>query len=97
MKKLFKTGLLILTLVVTTVSCTNVDTGHEAAQGNYDAGVLNAKTQDLLSQPKMLEKQRIDNERIMWEGYAKTGKSPFGENNIFGGANGNNPMLMLQR
>ncbi len=67
------------------------------AQGNYDAGVLNAKTQDLLSQPKMLEKQRIDNERIMWEGYAKTGKSPFGENNIFGGANGNNPMLMLQR
>ena len=45
----------------------------------------------------MLEKQRIDNERIMWEGYAKTGKSPFGENNIFGGANGANPMLMLQR
>lgn len=67
------------------------------AQGDYDAGVLNAKTQDLLSQPKMLEKQRIDNERIMWEGYSKTGKSPFGENNIFGGANGANPMLMLQR
>ena len=67
------------------------------AQGDYDAGVLNAKTQDLLSQPKMLEKQRIDNERIMWEGYAKTGKSPFGENNIFGGASGSNPMLMLQR
>lgn len=67
------------------------------AQGNYDAGVLNAKTQDLLSQPKMLEKQRIDNERIMWEGYAKTGKSPFGENNIFGGTGSGNPMLMLQR
>lgn len=67
------------------------------AQGNYDAGVLNAKTQDLLSQPKMLEKQRIDNERIMWEGYAKTGKSPFGENNIFGGTGNGNPMLMLQR
>lgn len=67
------------------------------AQGDYDVGVLNAKTQDLLSQPKMLEKQRIDNERIMWEGYAKTGKSPFGENNIFGGASGSNPMLMLQR
>lgn len=67
------------------------------AQGDYDAGVLNAKTQDLLSQPKMLEKQRIDNERIMWTGYAKTGKSPFGENNIFGGATGSNPILMLQR
>ena len=68
-----------------------------AAQGDYDAGVLNAKTQDLLSQPKMLEKQRIDNERIMWTGYAKTGKSPFGENNIFGGSSNSTPMLMLQR
>ena len=67
------------------------------AQGDYDAGVLNAKTQDLLSQPKMLEKQRIDNERIMWTGYAKTGKSPFGENNIFGGSGNSTPMLMLQR
>ena len=67
------------------------------AQGDYDAGVLNAKTQDLLSQPKMLEKQRIDNERIMWSGYAKTGKSPFGENNIFGGSGNSTPMLMLQR
>ena len=67
------------------------------AQANYDAAQLDAKTQDLLSQPKMLERQRIDNERIMWQGYAKTGKSPFGENNIFGGASGSNPMLMLQR
>ena len=55
-----------------------------AAQGEYEAAQLEAKTRDILSQPKMLEMQRIDNERIMWEGYAKTGKSPFGENNIFG-------------
>ena len=68
-----------------------------ASQAGYDAAQLDAKTQDLLSQPKMLERQRIDNERIMWQGYAKTGKSPFGENNIFGGAAGSNPMLMLQR
>lgn len=68
-----------------------------AAQANYDAAQLDAKTQDLLSQPKMLERQRIDNEKIMWQGYYKHGKSPFGENNIFGGANGANPMLMLQR
>lgn len=67
------------------------------AQGDYDAGVLNAKTQELLSQPKMMERQRIENERIMWEGYNKHGKSPFGQNNIFGGTNGANPMLMLQR
>ena len=45
----------------------------------------------------MLERQRIDNEKIMWQGYYKHGKSPFGENNIFGGASGSNPMLMLQR
>ena len=67
------------------------------AQGNYDAGVLNAKTQELLSQPKMMERQRIENEKIMWQGYYKHGKSPFGENNIFGGANGANPFLMLQK
>lgn len=67
------------------------------AQGDYDAGVLNAKTQELLSQPKMMERQRIENEKIMWQGYYKHGKSPFGENNIFGGANGANPFLMLQK
>lgn len=64
------------------------------AQGNYNAGVLNAKTADLLSQPKMLEKQRIDNERIMWEGFKAHGKSPFGTNNIFGNSN---PSLLLNR
>lgn len=67
------------------------------AQGDYDAGILNAKTQDLLSQPKMLERQRIENEKLMWEGFKEHGKSPFGQNNIFGGTNGSNPMLMLQR
>lgn len=65
------------------------------AQGRYDAGVLDAKTKDLLSQPKMLDLQRLENERIMWEGFAKTGKSPFGENNIFGGQT--SPTLLLNR
>lgn len=63
------------------------------AQGEYEAGVLNAKTRDLLSQPKMLDLQRIENERIMWEGYKTHGKSPFGENNIFGGTNPTNLLL----
>lgn len=58
------------------------------AQGNFDAGVLNAKTQALLSQPQMLERQQIENERIKWEGFAKTGNSPYGSNNIFGGGDG---------
>jgi len=54
------------------------------AQGNYDAGVLNAKTKDIMSSPKMLEMMRIENERIMAEGYNKHGKSFYGSNNIFG-------------
>lgn len=64
------------------------------AQGNYDAGILNAKTKDLLSQPKMLQLQQIENERIMWEGFKVHGKSPFGQNNIFGNSN---PNLLLNR
>lgn len=54
------------------------------AQGNYDAGILNAKTKDLLSQPKMIELQKVENERIMWEGFRQHGKSPYGDNNMFG-------------
>lgn len=64
------------------------------AQGNYDAGVLNAKTKDIMSSPKMLEMMKIENERLMWEGYKEHGKSPFGENNIFGNSN---PTLLLNR
>lgn len=65
------------------------------AQGRYEAGVLDAKTRDLLSQPKMLELQRVDNERLMWEGFKAHGKSPFGENNIFGQSG--SPALLLNR
>lgn len=65
------------------------------AQGEYDASVLDAKTRDLLSAPKMLDLQRIENEKIMWEGYKAHGKSPFGENNIFGGDK--MPSLLLNR
>lgn len=54
------------------------------AEGEYQASILQAKTRDILSQPKMLELQRVENERIMWEGYKSHGKSPFGESNMFG-------------
>jgi regulator of protease activity HflC (stomatin/prohibitin superfamily) len=54
------------------------------AQGNYDAGVLNAKTKDIMSQPKMLDLYRLENERLMWEAFNKHGNSPYGNNNIFG-------------
>lgn len=62
------------------------------AQGNYDAGILNAKTKDILSSPKMLEMMRIENERLMWEGFKDHGHSPYGENNFFGV--GQVPMFM---
>ena len=64
------------------------------AEGEYQAGILKAKTRDLLSQPKMIELQRIENERLIWEGFKQHGKSPFGENNIFGNSN---PTLLLNR
>jgi len=54
------------------------------AQGNYDAAQLNAKTKDLMSSPKMLELRKIENESLMWEGFLKHGKSPYGTNNVFG-------------
>lgn len=54
------------------------------AKGEYEAATYDAKTKEILSQPKMLELQRVENERIMWEGYAKNGVSPYGNNNIFG-------------
>lgn len=54
------------------------------AEGEYQASILQAKTRDILSQPKMLELQRVENERIMWEGYKAHGHSPFGNNNMYG-------------
>lgn len=59
------------------------------AQGDYDAGVLNAKTKDIMSQPKMLEMMRIENEKILAEAFLKHGKSIYGENNWFGTMPGN--------
>lgn len=54
------------------------------ARGEYDAAVYQAKTRDKLSTPRMLDLQRVENERIMAEGYKTHGKSFYGENNIFG-------------
>lgn len=66
------------------------------SQGEYEAALFDAKTKDILSQPKMLDLLRLENEKIMWEGYSKTGKSPFGENNYFGSSNGSNPLMLLK-
>lgn len=50
------------------------------AQGNYDAGILDAKTKKLLSTPEILKLKELDVE-MMW---AKKGVSRYGNNNVFG-------------
>lgn len=54
------------------------------AKGEFEAAQYDAKTKDILSQPKMLQLLKVENEKLMWEGFIKHGKSPYGENNMFG-------------
>lgn len=54
------------------------------AKGEYTAATYDAKTKEILSSPKLLEYMRLENERIMWEGYKQSGKSPYGQGNVFG-------------
>jgi regulator of protease activity HflC (stomatin/prohibitin superfamily) len=53
------------------------------AEGEYKAAEFDARRKDILSQPKMLELLRVENERIIAEGYQKHGRSIYGENNYF--------------
>ena len=50
------------------------------AQGNYNAETLNDKTKQIQSKPQYLELFRAQTDRI----WAQQGKSPYGENNVFG-------------
>lgn len=54
------------------------------AKGNYEAALYDAKTKEILSQPKLLELYRAETERI----WAQKGKSPYGNNNVFGSTSG---------
>ena len=54
------------------------------AKGNYEAAQYDARTKEILSQPKLLELYRAETERI----WAKQGRSPYGNNNVFGSAQG---------
>lgn len=56
----------------------------EEAQNNFNAAEWNAKTKAILSQPAMLELQRIENDKIIAEGFRRHGKSFYGEGNVFG-------------
>jgi regulator of protease activity HflC (stomatin/prohibitin superfamily) len=54
------------------------------AKGNFEAAQYDAKTKEILSQPKLLELYRAETERI----WAEQGVSPYGTNNVFGSAQG---------
>lgn len=57
------------------------------AKGDYEAALFNAKTKEIMSQPKLLELYRAETDRI----WAQQGKSPYGANNVFG--SGSNILL----
>lgn len=54
------------------------------AKGNYEAAQYDVKTKELLSQPKLLELYKAETERI----WAQKGRSPYGNNNVFGSGTG---------
>ena len=54
------------------------------AKGNFEAAQYDAKTKEILSQPKLLELYRAETERIR----ATNGTSEYGSNNVFGSASG---------
>ncbi len=59
------------------------------AKGNFEAAQYDAKTKEIMSQPKMLELYRAETDRI----WADKGTSPYGSNNVFG----TSPGLILNR
>lgn len=59
------------------------------AKGNFEAAQFDAKTKEIMSQPKMLELYRAETDRI----WAKRGVSPYGNNNVFG----SNANMILNR
>ncbi len=64
------------------------------AQGDYEAALLEAKTKEALSQPKMLELYRAETERT----WAEKGVSPYGSNNtIIVGKPDQNLLLNLKK
>lgn len=50
------------------------------AKGNYEAAQYDAKTKEILSQPKMIELYKAETDRI----WAQKGVSPYGHSNVFG-------------
>ncbi len=59
------------------------------AKGNYEAAQFDAKTKEIMSQPKMLELYKAETDRIR----AQKGVSVYGNNNVFGAGSGTNILL----
>jgi len=73
---LFNTGLVLFGLQIFAIVA--------LAKGNYEAALYDAKTKEILSQPKLLQLYKAETERI----WAEKGKSPYGQNNVFGSTSG---------
>lgn len=54
------------------------------AKADFTAAEYDAKTKKILSQPAMLKYKQLEVEELMWKGFEKHGKSPYGSNNVFG-------------
>ena len=54
------------------------------AKNNFEAAEWDAQTKDVLSKPAMLKLKELEIQELMWEGFVKHGKSPYGSNNVFG-------------
>ena len=54
------------------------------AKGQFEAAEYEAKTKDILSQPKMLALKQLEIEQTFADGYKNHGKSMYGSNNYFG-------------
>jgi len=81
------TANVLLTLASYTFLCCNKLSEAKLtalSKGNYEAAIYDAKTKEILSQPKLLELYRAETERV----WAQRGVSPYGNNNVFGSASG---------
>lgn len=54
------------------------------AKGNFESAQYDAKTKEIMSQPKMIELYKAETERV----WAEKGVSPYGSNNVFGSTSG---------
>lgn len=55
-----------------------------SAKGNAEAAIHDSRARLKLSTPALIRLQQVENEKLKWSAFMKTGKSPYGSHNIFG-------------